>query len=270
MRLRWLAFYPLLFAVAFVALALLLKGDLTALTHLVMGQKIVSRVLALAGCLWAVSVFKRGDELRWAWGWLAVNTALVLTRDVLMASSLPPAGTLTWLTPGLVVASNVVLPIGIWILVRSWKHAALDMMGKSSWAVTLGVVLLALVVGGPAVLEYGRALLAIDDGGLLVGNGEALPHFVSAVADTLCFCLLGQLLLAAIELRGGLLFWPWALLTACLFSWMLFDVSSALEESLHFQGPPLHEVFRGLAENLLCAAGVAQALVIRQVQRIGS
>jgi len=172
MRLRWSALCPIfLIAVVFVVFAGLFKDDPRRLYQLAMGQRLLVRVLALGGCLWAVSVFERGDDLRHAWGWLATNTALVLLRDLLLVASLPPSH---WLSAALVVASNVALPIGIWLLVRSWKRVAVELPAGRSWAIILGVVLLALVVSGSAVAK--------NAGDLLDGKDGALIFFVSAVA----------------------------------------------------------------------------------------
>ena len=116
---------------------------------------------------------------------------------------------------------------------------------------------LALIVAAPA------AATAFQD--LLGGNGRASVNLASALADIVSLCLIGPLLLIAIELRGGLFSWPWGLITACRVSWLFYDAAAALGLTL-MPGVPLYELFRGLALNLLFAAGVAQAMVVRAVR----
>ncbi len=259
MRLRQLALYPLAFAVLFVVIVRSLGSEDVA--SFVVGQKLLVRVLAIVGCLWAVSVFDRGDHLRTAWIWLVLATAPVLLRDLLRLGPLEVAtGAGQWLLHGLGLISNLALVMGVWQLSRSWRMAAMAQPGSSrkGLALTLGVAVLALVVAGPAAVGAWKDLLG--------GNGAASVMLGSALADIVALCLIGPLLLTAIELRGGMFSWPWGLITASLFSWLLYDAAAALRPTLS-PDFPLHEIFRGLAENFLFAAGAAQALVVRAVRR---
>jgi len=260
MHLRRLALFPLAFAVIFVLVVQSL-GSEEAVGAFVIGQKLLVRILAIVGCAWAVSVFDRGDHLRTAWFWLVLATAPVLLRDLLRLGPLREAtGSGEWLLHGLGLVSNLALVMGIWLLSRSWKMAAMASPGSSTkgLVLTLGVAGLALIVAGPAAVAGFKNLLA--------GDGAASVMLVSALADIVSLCLIGPLLLTAIELRGGLFSWPWGLITACLISWLLYDAAAAYGPTLT-PGFPLHEVFRGLAENFLFAAGAAQALVVRAVRR---
>lgn len=260
MRLRLLAAFPLLYALLFAVVAWQLQGG-EAFSPFVIGQRLLVRSLALAGCLVAAAAFRSGDPLRRAWWWLAAASALSLVRDLLGVASLLPSaapGEIEWLGFSLLVGSNLALVAGVFQLTHCWKAAALEPMSGRAWLVTLLLVGAALAVAGPAVVESGRRLLAGDTG--------ALTGFVSGAADILALCLLGPLLLAALELRGGLFSWPWALVTASLFSWLLYDATAPLASSLT-PGFPEHEVFRGLAQNFRFAAGLAQAWVIREVRR---
>jgi hypothetical protein len=260
MRLRWLAIYPLVFAAVFVWVVQSLGSD-EAVASFVVGQKLLVRILAIAGCAWAVSVFDRGDHLRAAWIWLILATAPVLLRDLLRLGPLrDPAGAGEWVLHGLGLISNLALVMGVWQLARSWRMAAMEQPGDSTkrLALTLGVAVLALLVAGPAAVSGFKDLLA--------GDGAASVTLVSALTDIVALCLIGPLLLTALKLRGGMFSWPWGLITASLASWLLYDAAASYGPTLT-PGFPLHEIFRGLAENFLCAAGAAQALVIRAVHR---
>lgn len=262
MRLRWLAIYPLAFAVIFFGVARSL-GSEDAVASFVVGQRFLVRILALLGCVVAASAFDRGDHLRRAWSWMAWSTALLLLRDPLRLALEPiqdSTSAAAWLLDGLALIGNLALVIGVWQLARSWRMAAMTQPGnsKKALALTLGVAVLALIVAAPAAATAFRDLLG--------GDSRASATLASALADIVALCLIGPLLLTAIELRGGLFSWPWGLITACRVSWLFYDAAAALGLTL-IPGAPLHELFRGLALNLLFAAGVAQAMVVRAVRR---
>jgi hypothetical protein len=260
MRFRWLALFPLLYAAAFAAIAWALLGS-DALTPFVRGQLLLVRVLAIAGCAAAVSAFDRGDHLRRAWLWLGVATVLVLARDLLRLPPFElPSGTL--LVSGLGVLSNLALLAGVWLLARSWRVAAIDLPGGRSGALVAGLAaaVLALAVAGPSAWRQLQAVAA--------GDGSAVILLVSAVVDILSLCLLAPLLLTALGLRGGLFAWPWALVSASMASWLLYDAAAGLTTASAAGAFPLPDVFRGLAETFLFAAGLAQRFAVDRVRRL--
>lgn len=269
MRFRGLVVFPLLYAVVFVAVAMWIAGDVRL--PFVLVQKILVRLLAIVGSYWAVSAFERGDHLRRAWHWLALAATLVLVRDLIVlpsrlaGSTQPLEGLLGMVVLGLAVASNMGLLAGVWLLARSWKMAALSLPGGRSGMIAVAVVaaVLALAVAGHGALTNIQKVVA--------GDWAALVMAVSAVVDILSLCLLAPLLMTAIALRGSHFFWPWALLTASLLSWLLYDAAAALEGLDRVQetldGFPLAELFRGLAQNCQFAAGLAQSMVIRRVRQ---
>ncbi|HEX9943598.1 MAG TPA: hypothetical protein VGG03_16420 [Thermoanaerobaculia bacterium] len=264
MRLRSLAVFPLLYAAAFIAIARSLVGG-EALSPFVSWQRLLVRVLAAVGCFAAVSVFERGDHLRRAWLWLGWGTVVIFLRDVLrLLPAFQPAnagpGEQAVLT-GLGILSNIALLTGIWMLARSWKMAAISLPGGRSGAVAVGVITaaLAILVAGPGALKSALELAG--------GDWSALVLVVSAVVDIITLCLVAPLLLTAVSLRGGLFSWPWALVTASQLSWLLYDAVAAFGGGPAPGAFPLPDVFRGLAENYLFAAGLAQLFVVRQVRR---
>lgn len=262
MRYRWLTVFPLLYAALFAGIAWALLGS-DVLEPFVRGQLLLVRVLAIVGCFAAVSAFERGDHLRKAWLWLAVATILVLVRDVVRL----PFPEVTLVDPlGLALAalgvlSNVFLLGGVWMLARSWRVAAIDLPGGRAGVITVTAIaaVLALAVAGQFAWGHFQTVAG--------GDWSALILLVSAVVDILALCLLAPLFLTALALRGGLFAWPWSLITASMFCWLLYDAAAGLGTGVVAEGFPLPDVFRGLAENFLFAAGLAQRWAVTRVRR---
>ena len=265
MRFRWLAVFPLLYAALFIAVASWLSTG-QDLALFVSGQRIVLRILAAVGGFLAVSAFDRGDSMRRAWLWLSWGTVVILLRDVLrlfpafQPESAGPAAQAVLSALG--ILSNVALLIGIWTLATFWKKASISLPGSRSGIVAVALVTagLAVVVAGPGALKAAEQLAA--------GDWSAAIFLVSAVVDILSLCLITPLLLTAVALRGGIFSWPWGLITASQLSWLLYDAAANLAPTLAPGGFPLADVFRGLAETFLFAAGVAQLLVAQHVRRL--
>jgi hypothetical protein len=264
MRFRSLAAFPLLYAAIFLAVAWSLQGGAT-LAPFTFWQRILVRLLAAVGCFAAVSCFERGDHLRSAWLWLGAGTIVILIRDLLrLLPGFAPQGTdpqAQLVVTALGIISNLALLAGIWLLSRSWKMAAITLPGGRSGfgVVAVATAVIALTVTGPGAYTHLQELAR--------GDWSSLVLVVSAVVDIITLCLITPLLLTAISLRGSLFAWPWGLVTASQLAWLLYDVAASLRPGLLPAGLPLPEVFRGLAENYLFAAGMAQYFVIDQVRR---
>lgn len=265
MRFRSLALFPLVYAVvvSVVALVLVSGGEEETLRQLLKVQLVLVRVLAIGGCLAAVSAFSPGDHLRRAWLWLMVSSVAVLVRDLIVVLPWGLADLLgsreTLVLRSLAVVSNVALLGGVWLLARSSKVASISLPGgrRGVILVTVLAAVLALTVAGPGAVRHARELGT--------GDWSSIILLVSAVVDILSLCLLAPLLLTAVALRGGVLAWPWSLVTASMASWLLYDAAAAFGPLLALGAFPLAELFRGLAENYLFAAGVAQRLAVREI-----
>jgi hypothetical protein len=258
MRLRLLALYPLVYAAVYLAVAGALDGP--DVERFVVWQRLLVRVVAIAGCFAAASVFEAGDRLRRAWTWLFIGVSLILIRDVLRLFPRfwphPDAQAAAILT-GLGILSNLTLLAGIWMLARAWRLVTIEMPGGRAGVAAIAVVTaaVALVVAGPGALQ---SIRAVGD-----GNWTQLIFAVSALVDIVSLCLIMPLLLTAVALRGGLFSWPWALITMSQLSWVLYDAAAALAPASSL---PLADLFRGLAQNYIGAAGLAQLLVVRHVR----
>lgn len=271
MRFRGLATYPLLYAVVFSLLVWWLAGS-EAFSPFIRGQLLVLRVVAIVGSFAAVAAFERGDHLRRAWLWLAWAMVVIFARDLLRLVVFSGEGTHPVIS-ALGVIHNLAILVGIFELARAWKKADIPLPGGRFGAplVVVGAALLALAVAGPGVYHHGGTVLS--------GEWSQLILLVSAIVDVLSLCLLAPLLLTAVALRGGLFAWPWALVTASILSWLLYD-ATASRWFFEFYGLdpavilptviPLNEVFRGLGLNYHGAAGWAQRAAVRQLRRESS
>ncbi len=253
MRLRWLALYPLVYAAAFLAITLGIEASEDG--GFVAGQRILLRLLALAGCYAAASAFAAGDRLRRAWFWLGVGKLIILVRDLLRLSAVfapHPAPQAAELLIALGVLSNLTELTGIWMLARSWRVVTPEGTGGRARMIFIVVItaVVALGVAGPGAVQ---ALRTHDV--ILV---------TSALVDIVSLCLITPLLLTAVALRGGTFFWPWALVTASRLCWLLYDAAASLAPGGSLQLPDL---FRGVAENFLFVAGLAQFLVVWHVRK---
>ncbi|MGD2113850.1 MAG: hypothetical protein PVG07_02285 [Acidobacteriota bacterium] len=259
MRYRWLALFPLLYAAAFALLVLWLM-DGAALLPFVRWQILLVRLLGLVGCFAAVSAFEPGDHLRRAWLLLGIATFALLLRDLSrFAEELTPAA--EWAVAVLGVGGNLLFLAGIWMLASAWRKAVSSLSDRRGVVVAVLLVTagLALAVAGPFAVEHFHTVAA--------GEWDALILLVSAIVDILALCMLGPLVLTTISLRGGLFAWPWGLVTASMFCWLLFDAAAGLGWLLGSGNFPATELFRGMAENYLLGAGLAQRFAVQHVRR---
>jgi hypothetical protein len=253
---------PLLFAGAFSLLALVL-GD-GARGSVLTAENEVGKAVAAAGCLAAALAFERGEYLRRAWTYSGACYVLLLLAD---AAGLPALGARLGehpldVTQGtLVVLANTTSVLGTWMLARAWRVAGLDDEDGSARArrrlLFAAAGLLALAITGWPLVHDVRALLGGDVG--------ALVSIASDLGDTLCLALVAPVLQTALAMRGGVLWWPWGLLTSSGLAWVVYDACSGLVEVLHVGGGPYlvgTEALRALACASFFSAGLAQRRIV--------
>jgi hypothetical protein len=96
------------------------------------------------------------------------------------------------------------------------------------------------------------------------GQVRALVGAVSSAGDIFSLALIVPVLLTTLALRGGLLSWPWGLMTASQFGWLFYDATGTIR--LFVQMEPatatmISEIFRALACVYCFSAGIAQRTV---------
>lgn len=216
-----------------------------------------AKVLALVGCGVAAWTFEAGDYLRRAWLLLAACTLFLFGRDVvaLAGGSVLAQGVLATAGNGCSVA-------GTWVLARAWTVAGLDEgdAPTGKWPLRTGAVAVALLVTGWPLVG--------DLGALVRGDALAVVPLVSDVADTVVLALLAPLLRTTLALQGGVLRWPWALMTAGNLLWLVFDALYGVLGLLHVDPSRTRvatEALRVVATLYTASAGLAQRKAVKAV-----
>jgi hypothetical protein len=242
-------------AVAVLSGALALAGS-ALLSDFYRAELAVVELAGLAGGLAAAGRFAPGDYQRRAWILIASCPLLLLLGDLTLTTGVFSDRPWTPLANGiLTVVANVGPVAGTWILARAWRVAGLELPGSEAGRVAARALVIALALaatGAPTLIEL-RALLA--------GDGSHLTNLASSVGDMITFSMIAPLFLTAVALRGGLLAWPFALLTASLFAWLGFDATITLAPLTGASDADVKvvlEVFRALAFTSGGAAGLAQ------------
>jgi hypothetical protein len=261
MTYRKIAALPLVWTALFVAIVLSVPPE--ARKGVFLAQNELSKGLATMGCFAAAYAFQRGDYMRRAWQFNAWCYLLLLSRDLSMNVLAPDSVFLGVNLVGIegfgVFLANVASCIGTALLARAWSTAGLELPGTKASRVgmMLAGAIIAVAISGSDLLTDTRALFAGDVG--------AAHSVASDLGDIFGLALIAPVLLTAIAMRGGVLTWPWALLTASLVFWLLYDAVSVIEHFLPGHAAAarvVRETARALACATECAAGFAQRRVV--------
>jgi hypothetical protein len=248
MKFRSLVLLPLVLALLFLA-AGTFAGD--ALGPVLTAEAEAAKVLALAGCLAGALAFDRHDYLRRAWMFSGVCYLLLLLRDGLAMRSAES----TALLGGIVVLANVASVAGTWMLAHAWRHSGIeedDEARARGRLLLAGGAILALAVTGFPLVRDARTLFG--------GDLRATVDVASDLGDSICLALVAPVLQTALAMRGGVLRWPWGLLTASGLAWIAYDAASSF--AVHGPWLPVVEAVRALACGLVLSAGLSQRMAI--------
>jgi hypothetical protein len=260
MKFHYLAMFPFVAAVM-PALILLGIAD-TELRDIALRSEIETvKILGLVGCIAAGKAFEPGEYLRRAWFLQGSCYGLLLLRDLLFSVWLQrnsPDLAIQSFEAALILIANAGAVSGIWYLSRAWQVAGIELPGspaKIGMVRYLGVAV-ALAVAGPSV--------AFDLQAVANGNIRSLVGAASAIGDIFSLALIAPVMLTAIALRGGLLKWPWGLMTASQMGWLFYDATRLMTHFVHidpFYATLTSEIFRTFACTFGFAAGIAQRMV---------
>jgi len=129
----------------------------------------------------------------------------------------------------LVLVANLAIIGAYWLFARSLHAAGLDYYGSAAKKIAVIVIAIALAVALCSNSVMGEIAS--------IRAGDARPgSLISVLADMITFVLVAPLLLTAFALRGGQLFWMFALLTAGTFGWMVNQGSAGVLRLFGWEG----------------------------------
>jgi hypothetical protein len=263
LRYRALALLPLMLVVIMAATALAL-GDRMPLALTIANE--TGKMLALTGGVTAALAFERGEYLNRAWFTYSGCYLLLLVNDALGVAGLTSPQMMV-LRGLVVIAAHGCSVGGTFMLARAWTVAGLDdddgRIRARRRMMFAGTGLLALLITGWPLAE--------DVRGLVAGHPVALISIASDLGDAFTLALIAPVMQTALAMRGGLLRWPWGLLTMSHVSWLVYDATSDLLILQH-AGPGLalvaSEAVRVLANGWIFAAGISQRLAVAPDARV--
>jgi hypothetical protein len=232
-------------------------GEPSALAGAYFGWTAAVYLLAGVGAVVAAASYTAGDPPRPGW------TCLALAYPLLVVSTLvtgPHVGGIETtrrvpvLLAALEVSYSALSVAGFLVLAHAWRDTGLDTTSRRSRLVARALaVLVASALAGPDLVA--RLPVALG------GDAMAITDVVTDLLDGALLVVAVPVLRAALALGGGLVAWPWALLTLSVFAWLGYDAATlwggAAGLSPH-SARVVEEVLRSVAALSLCSAGVAQ------------
>jgi hypothetical protein len=220
-------------------------------------------LLASAGSWSAAREFAGGDHLRRPWALFCLANLVLAFGRVLMAhdlAGLPAGASLDRVIAAATLLANAFGVTGMVLIAMTWRQTGLPLPGSPGKHVAVAALLSAatLLAVGPDLVRMAAQAMQ--------GDSLSLSLAIADICDAAVFLLSVPVFLTARAFSGGSLAWPFALLAASNFSWLLVDgfatygtlVGTTVEVSAVVGG-----LLRNLACLLLAAAGVAQRLVLR-------
>ncbi len=267
MKNRTLVALPVLVGVAFLAAQAFVPPG-PARSHFFLAEITFVKLLALAGCLAAASRYRLGEYIGAAWLLIGADYALLVAKDLMFGKLVHLPGVTpeaaTTLRAIFVVGANGTSIVGSMMLARVWRVAGIALPGSRRSRVLVGVGAAAIGLGIVAWTS------AHDLVAMRGGDRDAVVSIASSLGDAVSFIVIAPLLLTALAMRGGALFWPWAFITASNVGWLLYDLSWGLQRQWPLAEVKLRtlaELWRAVACALALSAGLAQRRAMRSAAR---
>lgn len=223
------------------------------------------KAVTLGGlCLGALS-FERGAYLRKAFLFEAGTFAFLMTRDFaalvpVVQQTLTGIGVYLPMRYTLVVLANLSSVVGAWMMAWLSDEAGLLELGgrRRRIGMILAGLSLGLLISGPAMLK------ALPE--MLEGKSYAFIILISSVGDTISIALSAPILLTAIALRGGYLYYAWGLVAAGRVLWLFYDGMGIVPREIADLPweRSAEEALRTLACLHECMAGIAFWKILRE------
>jgi len=257
---RLILIAPAAMAVYFLSRALV-PADAEWVTFRV--EVLAAAALAAVGCALAARRLQPGDYLRAAWSANFAGYCLITLAALMRFPHQPPRG-LSLARGAVLVGENAFQVISMWLFSRAFRVAGITLPGSQARKVLIAgaAAFLALVIAGSSFEMEARRLVS--------GEVTAIAGVVSSIGDIITFTLIGPIFMTALALRGGLLVWPWSLITASGLSWLLHDaqnvVARYLPQATARDVAAWADIWRISACVLVLAAGLAQRRLSSQPQ----
>jgi len=228
------------------------------------GWAVAMYLFAAGGTLVAAFTFGPGERLRPAW--LLVSASYLVLVPAMIR--LGPKGSglyleatrAPWVDSLATIASGSLAVAGFLLLSRAWHASGLDTTSRTGRVVArLGALAVAAVMAGPELVEKLPAALG--------GDVVAIGDVCSDLLDGSLFVVAIPVLRAALVLGGGLVAWPWVLLTASLVAWLGYDATAVYGGVAGLDDRTVRvveEVCRTLGAAMAFSAGIAQRWVMTE------
>jgi len=230
------------------------------------GWALAMYLFAAGGTLVAALSFERGEPMRP--GWLVLSASyLVLVPSMLRngpkADGLYPlVATAPWLASLASIASGVLAVTAFVVLARAWRASGLDGTTRAGrLAARLAALAVAAALAGPELVEKLPATLG--------GDVAAAGDVFTSMLDVALFVVAIPVLHAALGLGGGLVAWPWIMLTASLVAWLGYDATAVYGAIGGLDARTVRlveEVMRTLGAAFAFSAGIAQRWVMTEAE----
>jgi hypothetical protein len=231
------------------------------------GWAIGMYLFATFGTLVAALTYERGEPMRP--GWLLISASYLVLVPVLLWVGPKPSGLYgevhasPWLASVGSIVSGALAVTGFLLLSRAWHALRLDGSSRAGRLVApLMALAVAAALAGPELVERFPEALK--------GDMAAIGDVITDLLDGALFVVAVPVLRAALALGGGLVAWPWVLLTASLVAWLGYDAAAVYGGGAGIDDRTvrvIEEVMRTLGAAFAFAAGVAQRWVMTDAVR---
>lgn len=241
-------------------------ADPVRLASAYFGWAVALYLFAAGGTLVAALTFGRGEQLRPAW--LLVSASYLVLVPALIRIGPKAHGLYVeavrapWVDSLASIVSGALAVTGFLLLSRAWRASGLDTTSRAAHvAARLAALAVVAAMVGPDLVEKLPITLAGDVG----AAGDVLADLL----DGVLFVVAVPVLRAALVLGGGLVAWPWVLLTASLVAWLGYDASAVYGGAAGIDDRTvrvLEEVCRTLGAAFAFSAGIAQRWVMTEAE----
>jgi hypothetical protein len=245
---------------AALLLALVEAGAGAGVAALRPAVALAAYLLSAGAAWWAARIFSADDYLRRAWELFALNPLALAVGRLLKPDVLSQGPLVHGLLAAVTLLANAFAVGGMVLFALMWSRTGLPLPLTRRQKVVV-----ALLLGAATVLTVGPDLASMT-ARAAQGDVVSLSLAVGDACDVAVFLLVVPVFLTARAFSGGSLAWPFGLLSASTFAWLLLDAFATYGD-LAGVTPGTAAVVSGSLRTLACcllaAAGVTQRLALQ-------